>query len=208
MKVYILGVPYEVERGYVIGKDLGCIDHVRQYITIDDDLEYDSVVETLLHEILHGIEYSFGLDLDDRIIGAMSRGLYSVLVDPQNEALWAAIAGSDEIMEENDVGCDAPKVLEGTCPGCNCSWTMCYCGDSEVPAGEGNSEHGEPHVEVEPLQDSERRPRWTDPEAESSRKGFADACRRAEETIRRSTITTTGDDLSGPNSGDPFDYQW
>lgn len=102
MQVYIVGIPYEVEIGYVVGKDMGSIDHVKQKIVIDRDLDYDSTVETLLHEVLHGIEYAFGMDLPDKDIERMARGLYSVLEDPQNEFFWAALAGSDEIMEEND----------------------------------------------------------------------------------------------------------
>lgn len=102
MQVYIVGIPYEVEIGYVVGKDMGSIDHVKQKIVIDRDLDYDTTVETLLHEVLHGIEYAFGMDLPDKDIERMSRGLYSVLEDPQNEFFWAALAGSDEIMEDDD----------------------------------------------------------------------------------------------------------
>ena len=208
MRVYILGVPYEVERGYVIGKDLGSIDHVRQFITIDDDLEYDSVVETLMHEIMHGIEYAFNMDLDDKIISCLSRGLYSVLVDPQNDAFWAAIAGSDEIMEDEiDVDCNVPEVLEGYCPGCGSSWELCVCDYSPAPTEAGTGDGGATHCEVENLSDAVGQPRWTDPEAERSRISFADACRRKAEETGRTVVTTTEDYIPGQNhrrAGDPY----
>lgn len=118
MRVYIVGIPYGVERGYVRDRALGEIDHVRQTITIEEDLEYDQTVETLLHEIVHGIEYAMSIDLKDSDVFCISRGLYSVLTDPLNEGLWAALAGSDEIMDEKS------EILGGEGP-CDCDAGTC-----------------------------------------------------------------------------------
>jgi hypothetical protein len=208
MRVYILGVPYEVERGYVIGKDLGSIDHVRQFITIDDDLEYDSVVETLLHEIMHGIEYAFDMDLDDKIISGLSRGLYSVLVDPQNDALWAAIAGSNEIMEDEiDVDDVADEVLEDHSGGSYPDRDGFLYWNPFESTQEGASQQRASRCEVENLSDAVGSPRWTDPESERSRISFADACRRKAEETGRTVVTTTEDYIPGSVSrraGDPY----
>lgn len=208
MRVYILGVPYEIERGYVIGKDMGCVDHVKQNIVIDDDLEYDSTVETLLHEIMHCIEYAFGMDIPDRHIECLARGLYSVLQDPQNEAFWATLAGSDEIMGGNDVDCNTPEVLEGICPGCNCDWSMCNCWSSQAPVEYEREFHRAFNKQVGALSDAECWPRRDDPEAEPSRKRFAESVRATKDTIRGATVTTTQDHLPRQNHGDPNYFDW
>jgi hypothetical protein len=102
MKVNVLGFTYDVTRGYVEGRCEGTTDHLKQKIRIDSNLNLDNTVETLLHEIIHCIEYAMNLGLDDLDVTRISRGLYSVIEDPQNQAFWAALAGSDEMMEEEE----------------------------------------------------------------------------------------------------------
>jgi hypothetical protein len=114
MKINVLGFTYNVVRGYIPVAGVGLTDHIKQTITLDPDLDYEHTVETLLHEILHCVEFAVGLDLKEPEVHCLSRGLYSVLTDPQNEMFWAALAGSDELMEEEEgyVAIDPDEVLE------------------------------------------------------------------------------------------------
>jgi hypothetical protein len=198
MKVNVLGFTYQVERGYVVGKCEGTTDHIKQTITIDENLDYDNSVETLLHEILHCIEYAMDLDVDEKIITRLSRGLYSVIEDPQNETFWAALAGSDEIMEDEiDVDDVADEVLEGDYwddPDLefnDLDW------DSEASTRRREGLQYVPSVGEEGMSDGERCPRWTDPEAERSRLSFADAFRCKAEETGRVVVTTTEDYIPG-----------
>lgn len=114
MKINVLGFTYNVVRGYVSNRCEGSADHLKQTIIIDSSLDFDNTVETLLHEVMHCIEYAMDMDMDEKHIARLSRGLYSVLQDPQNEMFWAALAGSDELMEEEEgyVAIDPDEVLE------------------------------------------------------------------------------------------------
>lgn len=114
MKINILGFNYDVIRGYVEDRSEGSVDHLKQIMRIDSNLDFDNTVETLLHEIIHCLEYAMDIDIDDKVVSRLSRGLYSVLEDPQNEEFWAALAGSDKIMEEEEgyVALDPSEVLE------------------------------------------------------------------------------------------------
>ena len=213
MKISILGFTYNVVRGYVSNRCEGQADHLKQIIRIDSSLDFDNTIETLLHEVMHCIEYAMDMDMDEKHIARLSRGLYSVLEDPQNEAFWAALAGSDEIMEEEegyvavDLG-EGIEELEGYCPGCASSRNMCVCGHSEIPTQSGEGVSGVAYGEGQCVSDAKQFPRWTDPEAERSRLSFADACRRKAEETGRVVVTTTQDYLQGPVYGDPNYHIW
>ena len=114
MKINVLGFTYDVVRGYVESHNAGCTDHIKKTIRIDSALDFDNTIETILHEILHCLEYAMNLDLNDKDVWCLSRGLFSVLEDPQNTDFWAALAGSDAIMEEEEgyVAFDPSEVLE------------------------------------------------------------------------------------------------
>ena len=45
--------------------------------------------DTILHEILHGIENLMDLDLEEREVRLMATGLLDVMRDPANAAFWA-----------------------------------------------------------------------------------------------------------------------
>lgn len=197
MRINILGFSYEVKRGHVIGNDAGVIDHVKQTIVIDHDLEYEGTVEALLHEIIHGIEFACELTLDERSVSCISRGLYSVLTDDSNDDFWIAVSGSDEIMGGNDVDLTVDEVLEGTCPGCSCGWSYCYCDDLEDP--EESSDLPERGIDSagELLQDQCGYPRAEDPETEYSYQRFADHCREEARGDQEAVVTTTEDHLPG-----------
>ena len=199
MKISILGFNYNVVRGYVEGKCEGSVDHIKQIIKLDSTLDFDNTIETLLHEVIHCIEYAMDLDLNDKDVTRISRGLYAVLEDPQNEEFWAALAGSDEIMEEEEgyVAFDADEVLENDFE-CDCDPGTCYNHPRvQSPVEERERTGGIAECEVENLSNAVGFPRWTDPEAERSRLSFADACRRKAEETGRVVVTTTEDYLPG-----------
>lgn len=198
MIVHVLGVPYRVVIGHVIGNDAGCVDHTKQLITLDHDLEYDHRVEALLHEVLHAIEFAMEINVEERTISCLSRGLFAVLTDPSNDAFFCSIAGSDQIMEDDiDVDDVADEVLEGSdsyyfdCDSvflggsssaseeqvdttCGASFGTACCGDAEL-----------------------RYPKAEDPDTEYCYQRFAEHCRKASEEAGSSTVTTTQDDLQG-----------
>lgn len=45
--------------------------------------------DTILHEIMHGIENLMDLELEEREVRLMATGLLDVLRDPANAAFWA-----------------------------------------------------------------------------------------------------------------------
>jgi len=85
----ILIGPYPIAvRGVVdMSEDMECIgDYNSHYqrIRLDTGLKGIRMAETLLHEILHGIYYAYGLvdsDEEEKIVSLMSTGLFKVLMD-------------------------------------------------------------------------------------------------------------------------------
>lgn len=61
------------------GGDLwGSIDLSEQVLRLDDDLSAENLPVVLLHEILHGVSYMVGLEMDERTVGTLSRVLVDV----------------------------------------------------------------------------------------------------------------------------------
>lgn len=63
----------------------GNIDNVRKEINIDDSLDYEDKLNTMIHEILHGIEYTYGVDLGEDVVVKLSNGLTDVLINNKLE---------------------------------------------------------------------------------------------------------------------------
>lgn len=59
----------------------GRIDNDRQRIIIEDGQTTSSEQDTLLHEVLHGIESAMDLDLEESKVRRMATGLLAVLKD-------------------------------------------------------------------------------------------------------------------------------
>jgi len=57
----------------------GQIDHNRQCIRVKHNLAPDETRETLLHEVVHGIDDAIGTKLSERKVAALSRALYATL---------------------------------------------------------------------------------------------------------------------------------
>lgn len=79
MKIDVLGYEYEVGRGYIPGDATGIVDHKTGCIIIDDNLSPTMSAETVLHEVIHAIEYASRLEFEETEIWLLARGLYSVL---------------------------------------------------------------------------------------------------------------------------------
>jgi hypothetical protein len=87
-KVKIGGIIYNVklisgkvnnelhERNYI-----GRIDHERCIITVDSDIDNQRMVNSLLHELVHGIEYQYQIEISEKDIDRFANGLYQVLKD-------------------------------------------------------------------------------------------------------------------------------
>jgi Zn-dependent peptidase ImmA (M78 family) len=81
----ILGLTYTVEEVPVVDKDehkAGQIEYAKQRILIDADLRPDRKIQTLLHEILHGVLEQLGedgLNEDEGKVQALAMGLYLTL---------------------------------------------------------------------------------------------------------------------------------
>jgi hypothetical protein len=59
----------------------GRIDHDRQTIKIEDGQTLESEQDTILHEVMHGIERAMDLEIPETVIHRMATGLIAVLKD-------------------------------------------------------------------------------------------------------------------------------
>lgn len=94
MKLDILGFTYVVKRREEMFGHEGIVQHKTGEILIADDLGPECSAETMLHEIIHCIEYATNLNLEENEVWCISRGIYTVLRD--NPQLVAAIQFREE----------------------------------------------------------------------------------------------------------------
>ena len=59
----------------------GEIAFVTNEININSQFDEDEQKETLIHEILHGIDHMYKLDLDEDVVSRLSVAIYTVLKD-------------------------------------------------------------------------------------------------------------------------------
>ena len=59
----------------------GRIDHERQRVMIEEGQTLDSEQDTLLHEVMHGVERAMDLDLEETKVRRMATGLLAVFKD-------------------------------------------------------------------------------------------------------------------------------
>lgn len=80
--INILGINYEVREVEVVSKEtflLGEIDYINQVIKLDKALADEKKCQILMHEILHGILESLGLDEindDEKMVQSIAAALY------------------------------------------------------------------------------------------------------------------------------------
>jgi hypothetical protein len=84
--VTILGKEYEIiEADATIMNDkVGICEFTKQKIYIATGLADDLYADTLLHEILHVIDFTIGLELTEKQVIGIAGGLYAVWKDNQN----------------------------------------------------------------------------------------------------------------------------
>lgn len=58
---------------------LGLIDYATNTIYLKDNPNEEIMKETLLHEVIHGVEFALGLNLTEQQVTALSSGLYAVV---------------------------------------------------------------------------------------------------------------------------------
>ena len=89
-RVRILGKVHQVEYLPVGHADLkadgddtfaGRIDHDAQRIIIEDGQTLASEQDTLLHEVMHGVERAMDLDVQETVVHRFATGLLAVLKD-------------------------------------------------------------------------------------------------------------------------------
>ncbi len=60
---------------------LGRCDHIKGVITLNEDMCPDQTRDTLLHEILHSIDYAMSTKMTEEQVHAIASGLLCVLRD-------------------------------------------------------------------------------------------------------------------------------
>jgi hypothetical protein len=81
-KVRIDGKDYKVVFKKLPKGNLGLFDGMKQEITLSPALKsVDETADTLLHEILHGIEYNNGWDVDETRVRRTATALMAILRD-------------------------------------------------------------------------------------------------------------------------------
>lgn len=77
-EIKITHTTYRVEAGEIA--DRGCIHYRRKLIIVSPDSEGTDEVDTLIHEILHGIcnHYNIQTDNEEHIVTALADGLTNV----------------------------------------------------------------------------------------------------------------------------------
>ena len=92
-EIRIIGHRYRVKVVTTLPADtLGHIDTSEQLILLADCLQPDGMKDTLLHEVIHGVHYHFGLDDDSKEEEFTSRtatGLRAVMIDNPELRDWA-----------------------------------------------------------------------------------------------------------------------
>lgn len=85
-RIRILGKRFEVSyiapgEPPLMESDMGEIDCDKQTIAVSDGLPLENEQDTVLHEVLHGVENAMGLDLDEAAIRSLATGLLAVIKD-------------------------------------------------------------------------------------------------------------------------------
>jgi len=81
-KIKICGYDFKVkDHHFEAGTHFGLLKYQSLTIYIEKDAKQQVREEAFIHEIIHGIDYATGKELDEDKISALSRALYYVLKD-------------------------------------------------------------------------------------------------------------------------------
>jgi len=70
---------------------MGHNDCNTQVITVNKNIHEDAKLDTILHEIIHIIDYNLQLKLKERQVHAMANGILEMVWDKRNEKLMRKI---------------------------------------------------------------------------------------------------------------------
>ncbi len=83
--IRIIGKTFEVEWQERIEHEGECVnglfDSDTQQIQVVGNLPLELSQDALLHEVMHAVEFSMGLDLEESVVNRMATGLLAVIKD-------------------------------------------------------------------------------------------------------------------------------
>ena len=92
MKIDVLGIEYSIElEEHMPDDNWGIAEHRTTTLKIAENLEDSRKRETLLHEVMHAVDATIDIGLEEEVVGPLSAGLFCVLKsNPElREALFA-----------------------------------------------------------------------------------------------------------------------
>lgn len=92
--VIVLGKRHTIRWDVELGRDCGDIHFTKNEVRIAKDLAPDEERETLLHELIHGLDYAIGIDLSEAKTRALSASLFGLMA--ANPGLVDYIFGARE----------------------------------------------------------------------------------------------------------------
>lgn len=87
--VKILGKKYKIVM-LTGGEFLGLSDNTMSKISIKEQQDWQQKRDTMLHEIVHSIEYSAGIGLEERQVHALGCCLYQLISENPTLMRWIA----------------------------------------------------------------------------------------------------------------------
>ena len=83
----IIGKDYKITRKHKQGSVGECDDYIQE-INVDPEYPLQSQQDTLLHEIIHAVDYAVKTKLSEEQVSALATGLYAVFNDNQHLLGW------------------------------------------------------------------------------------------------------------------------
>ena len=78
----ILGFDYSIELVSSANmSELGTINHGSTHIRLRDNMSEVGLLSTLIHEIVHAVDFQLSLDMGEENVNRMATGLYQTMVD-------------------------------------------------------------------------------------------------------------------------------
>jgi len=87
-RLNLLGERYSVARGRI--KEFGIVDYDRGRIILRPKQSTDQARDTLLHEVIHAIDHTNSLELNEHQVRTMATGLRAVFTANTKFAKWVS----------------------------------------------------------------------------------------------------------------------
>ena len=85
--IRVIGKDYKVTQEHLQGS-IGECDDFKQEINVDPKANEQLQRDTLLHEVIHAIDYAVKTKLSEEQVSALATGLYAVFSDNPNFMEW------------------------------------------------------------------------------------------------------------------------